>query len=133
MSKLAPKFYGTVTENGLKLNDPQKLREYSNQFIGKEVYITIKRKTKIRSNNQNSYYHGVVVKLIADHIGEFEPEKVHNMLRWMFLRDKTGNYDTVKSTTDLTTVEMEDYLSKCRMWANIQLGCNIPLPGEVDF
>jgi hypothetical protein len=38
-----------------------------------------------------------------------------------------------QSTTDLTTVEFENYMEKCRAFAAEQYGLVIPLPKEAPF
>jgi len=57
------------------------------------------------------------------------------ILKNMFLTKHTEimgiGADYVKSTTSLSTVEMEDYLSKCRQFGSLTLGIFIPLPNEV--
>ena len=74
---------------------------------------------------------GVVYQLIADHTGS-SPEDVHNHLKVEFLRVGGDKIPTTKSTTELSTVEMEDYLAKCRGWASRELGVYIPEPNEIN-
>ena len=38
-----------------------------------------------------------------------------------------------RSTTELKTMEAEDYYSKIRMFASVEIGCFIPLPNETDY
>ena len=33
----------------------------------------------------------------------------------------------------MTTAQMEEYLSNCRMWASIELNLYIPLPNEIEI
>ena len=90
---------------------------------------------KPRSNSENSYYWGVVVKILGQEFGTF-PDKTHDDLREKFLGyesmvDHNGViYERLRSTTDLTTVEMEDYLRQIRMWASSEMNINIPQPNE---
>lgn len=95
--------------------------------------------TKGRSNNQNRYYRGVVVKIISEHTG-FTPEEVHELLKYRFLRTyetlstKNGDkeFERTKSTTELTTSAFEIFMSDVRMWASIELGLYIPDPNEAE-
>jgi hypothetical protein len=97
---------------------------------GKPVEVTIQRERKKRSLSQNSYYHGVVVKMLADAAG-YEPDEMHDALRWEFLRvHGEERLPSVRSTTELSTVEFEDYLSKCRMLGAQVYGVYVPGPGE---
>lgn len=87
-----------------------------------------------RSSHQNRYYHGVIVSLIAEETGN-DPHVVHEALKKKFL-DKEIAYlgkeqiEVPVSTTSLTTSQMEDYHTKCRIWAAEFLGIQIPLPHE---
>ena len=99
---------------------------------GIEADLILKKHTKQRSNPQNAYYWGVVIKMIADHTGE-RPDRIHGVLTDMYLKvaDCLGK-ERVKSTTELTTVEFEEYAESCRRWASIALDMYIPLPNEVE-
>ena len=73
----------------------------------------------------------MVLEILSDTMGMF-PDEVHEFLKWKFLRKSVGKYETTRSTTSLTTAEFEDYLSKVRMWANMELQCWIPEPNEEE-
>ncbi len=114
------------------------ITEYLAPYEGLTVEVTIKHKKFSRSDNQNRYYFGVVVKTLADHTG-FTKDEMHEVLKHKFLRywatisgpeDYIEQVEFTKSTTDLNTAEMEQYLENIREWASIQLGCYIPEPGE---
>ncbi|MBU1308800.1 MAG: hypothetical protein KKE30_04610 [Gammaproteobacteria bacterium] len=91
----------------------------------------------MRSLPQNSYYWGVIVKIISDELG-YSPAQIHEMLREEFLyevlhiktRDGITQKKIAKSTTEITTTEAEDYYSSIRQWASITLGLWIPEPHE---
>lgn len=90
---------------------------------------------KPRSSNQSRYYWGIVVGAIANSTGHSSLE-IHEILRMMFLPHETvslkGNdYIVPRSTTELSTSEMEEYLSRIRAWAGTELSIPIPLPNEV--
>ncbi len=94
---------------------------------------------KIRSRQQQGYYWGVILKYIADETGN-NAETVHEEMKRMYLKigeKRLGNriVDVTRSTSDLTTVETEEYYSKIRSWAGSKpedggLGIMIPLPNE---
>lgn len=94
---------------------------------------------KNRSNQQNSYYWGVLVALISEHTG-FTTEETHEILKHKFLRrtvwiTKKGGIQEqsviTKSTTGMTTKAFEEYLSQIRIWASAELGVFLPEPNEV--
>lgn len=107
----------------------KKITEY---VKGKDDFfvIEIQKSKRIRSLNQNKYYWGVVVKIIANHTG-YTSDETHQQLGRMFLSYKNGATVFVKSTTKLNTVDFEDYLDKCRNWAREEMSCYIPMPNEI--
>ena len=129
-----PKFTGRVNEAGkIELNQPDRFRAYLETFRGQQIDLLIRRHRRTRSNNQNRYYWGVVVSILAESFG-YSPDEMHNALAWRFLRlDDRPELPTVRSTTTLTTGEFERYLEAVRTWASIEQGVFIPLPNEVDL
>ncbi len=92
-----------------------------------------------RSTPQNRYYWGVVIDILSNHIG-YTSDETHEILKHKFLRDwkkiKTSKgifeYVYTKSTTGLSTRDMENYLGRIREWAVIDLNCSIPEPHEMQ-
>lgn len=92
---------------------------------------------KWRSNSQNSYYWSVCVGLISEHTG-FTPDETHEILKNRFLSEpktlqlktKTQMVFVTRSTTELDTKSFEEYLSKIRIFASMELGIWIPEPNE---
>lgn len=91
---------------------------------------------KDRSNNQNRYYWGVVIKLLSEHTG-FEPDEMHEVLKHIFLSYpktlETKKPELVyisKSTSGLSTKDFEDFMSRVRTWASLELAVWIPEPNE---
>ena len=112
---------------------PTSFYEYL-RTLKEDVRVLVENKPSRKTNrsiNQNNYYWGVVVKIMADFTGYTEDE-MHDALRLKFL-GKDGILKTMKSTKDLSTVEMEEYLANIRMWASRDLGVYIPLPNEVCY
>jgi hypothetical protein len=100
---------------------------------GTEAEMILRKPKKQRSTPQNAYYWGVIIKMIADHTGE-EPDRIHGALVCMFLKvyDWMGK-ERIRSTTELSTIEFEQYAEKCRQWAAIALDMYIPLPNEAEI
>lgn len=132
-------FTGTIKEGKLKLSKLPQFQDYLHNLEGKPVEVTVQKVTHKRSNQQNRYYWGVVVKTIADHTGH-DPEQVHELLkqrfspRWHF-DDRSTPLGLVipTSTTRLDTIAFVEYTEKARLWANEYLDLQIPLPGEIDI
>ena len=126
---------GTVAEGKFKPDDAMAFRLDFCRHEGKRVTVSVKRETKKRSNNQNRYYWGVVIALLSDAAG-YTPDEMHDALRMEFLRINKGSnpkLPTIRSTTELSTAEMERYLDACRRLAATIYGVYIPEPNEVDL
>ena len=110
---------------GWKLNgDAYVIRSSSSQAVfnvlakkldGKPVKEVISglTETKIRSVEQNNYYWGVVLEIIAEYLGYIGPgekDLLHREMRAKFLvrMGKLGPY--VESTTNFSTKLFEKYL-----------------------
>ena len=125
-----------IVGGGLQWHEDEgfQFKEYLRKFEGKWVWVTVEKFSKQRSLNQNRYYWGVVVKILADEIG-YSKDEMHDALRWEFLNisEDEKALPTVKSTTELSTIEMETYLEEIREWADTQLDIYIPLPNEIGL
>jgi hypothetical protein len=145
---MTPLFEGSVSVDAkLTLDKSQTFKDYLRGLAGKRIQLTVEKIKHSRTNNQNKYYWGVVVKLISQHTGH-DPEQIHELLKqmfspkWHFVRsfqpqaqkvilDEVSGIPT--STARLDTIEFVEYTERCRLWANDFLGLSIPLPGEVDI
>ena len=129
---MTPIFHGKVTDDGtFQPFNSLGLREHVASLAGKFVEVIIRPERKQRSGEQNRYYHGVVVKILAEHCG-YTPAEMHDALRVKFLSEQSGELLKVRSTTDLTTKEFEEYAEQIRVWASAELGCFVPLPNEAE-
>jgi hypothetical protein len=101
---------------------------------GQRFELTIKKEKSQRSLNQNGYYHAVVIAILSDFTG-YEVDEIHEALKAKFLSLPEDDFGIVKirSTTELSTVEFEDYLERIRRWATMKLNCFIPLPNEYRY
>ena len=113
--------------------DAKRLAVITKHLEGKEIELTLRAKSKRRSLNQNAYYWGVVVAAIAEAMGCERPEEAHDALRLHFLMNNSGPLPTVKSTTELTTVEFEEYMRQCRQLGAQMFGLYIEEPNEVEM
>lgn len=93
--------------------------------------VTVVKWKKKRSLSQNSYYHAVVKKEIADYSGHTEDE-MHEILKQMFCPTKAIRFGEkeylIRSTRNLSTVEMRDYIDQCVAFAATELALAIPDP-----
>ena len=110
------------------------IKNYLRGFDGKPVQVKFSKPRKERSVWQNRYMWGIVYKYIAVETGHTENEihawLVDEFLPRRFIKIGDKEKEIRRTTTDLTTVEMETYLERCRVWAGTTLGIVIPLPNE---
>lgn len=103
--------------------------------------VTIGKDLKKRSLSQNSYYWSTVVEIIRQALstawGErLSKQSTHEILRLKFLAEDKRIGDegevltTIKSTTELDTIDMVEYTEQCRAFAEEYLGVTIPEPNS---
>jgi len=110
------------------------LQAQLNELEGRAVEVTINLPKRIRSDNQNRYYWDQVVEAFSDHTG-YQKSEAHEILMLEILGEEiclSGNvYKVVtKRTSQMNTVEMENYLSKARQWLSLEFGIYVPVPNE---
>lgn len=118
-----------------KEKDKKKLYEVLKTRKPKIYNIEIKEYRKDRSNNENRYYWGVVIKELCNHTG-YNADEMHEVLKAKFnpkelVFKQTG--ESVKiggSTADMNTLEFEAYLEQIRIFALTELDVLIQLPNE---
>jgi len=88
-----------------------------------------------RSLAQHRYYRAML-KILQDENGDTDDDW-NIYLKKKFLKStKEINGQLVeytRSSTELTTLEFEDYMSKIRMFASQELGCYLPQPNETQY
>ena len=127
------KFFASKIAGKLVYENPEKLKAFiAGLKVNIRQKITFEKYVQKRSLPQNAYYHGVVVKMVADYTG-MRPEEAHEGLKWMFLKERGEYMPTVKSTAKLTTKEFIDYIEQCVIWAAEFLGVVIPDPNYPDI
>jgi hypothetical protein len=99
--------------------------------------ISLKKNKPTRSHAQSRYYWGVVLAYLSEETG-FTKDEAHQLMQRMFLKyvkdvpDKKPQ-QFVRSTTSLTTVEMNEYIEQIRTFAITELGIYIPDPNEIIY
>ena len=123
-----------VNERGeIPLQAKQKIREILLTFSNKKVSFVIEKFKRKRSNEQNSYYWGVLIKILSDELG-YEPAEIHELLKYKFLgleeiKIKDTREKRIISTQSLSTVDFMLYIEQVQRWAST-LNIYIPDPNE---
>jgi hypothetical protein len=131
-------FRGIVDDGGkLKLERPEAFTVAVGKLAGKPVFLSIKVNRPQRSTNQNAFYRGVVVPICAEEFG-YSKEGMHIAFAMKFLTiqadpENGRPFESVKSTTELDTVQWESYIQDIRelVWDMSEI--RIPLPNEVPL
>ena len=96
------------------------------------------KEAKMISLPQYKYYFGVIVDLLSEHTG-YTKNEVDLMLKELFwstilhIKTRKGIKEVrvIKSKTEMTTSEAEDFYSNCRMFGSqLEPSCYIPEPNE---
>jgi len=134
MNRLQTLLPARIERGTIKWKDPVKLSGVLSSLNGQDVNVAIKPHRNSRSYNQNRYYWGVIISILADFTG-YSKDEMHEVLKGKFLSDEkeiAGEQIRFSySTAELNTVEFEQYLTDIREWASVKLGLFIPLPNEV--
>lgn len=101
------------------------------------VIVTVQRELATRSVNQNRWYWGFVVGLVAKHTG-YSIHEIHEIYKAKFLPrvlsipgeggEIVAEFTIGGSTTQLNTVQFAEYCEQIREWAGAELGVVIPDP-----
>ena len=119
------------------LKNPKGFMDACRLLDGKEGFLIINKEVKKRtkSNEQQKYYFGVVVAMIAEHFGfeKHEHQMVHRAISEKFLSEEKNGLKIVRTTAldSWSTYEWETYMDQVRRWALVDYALEIPLPNEV--
>ena len=133
-----PHFYtfpGEVKQGNLVLDNRSRFQNFVKSFEGKKIEIILRKRKKQRSDQQNRYYWGVVIDILGKTFG-YEPEEMHNALRFKFLQIDSAiqpGLISAQSTTKLSTVEFMDYIAKIQRWAAQEFQIYLPDPNEAEY
>lgn len=119
-------FVGKIEGGKLHLFDRAVFQRLVDNLEGAEVEIKLARRRRTRSNVQNSYYWGVVVKEISDYTGH-TPEEIHEAMKWRFLRSVDDHgIELAASSANLTTERFAKFVDQVIQFAQQELELRIP-------
>ena len=119
-------FNGQVIKGRLIIANRERFDEHIKSLDG-EVVLTLKKKRKLRSLNQNSYYWAILT-IAGDELG-YDPGELHDSFKSLYLTDKSTKIPLIRSTSKLNTEQFGQYLDKV-IRKVAELGIVIPTPEE---
>ena len=129
---MTPKFTGKVIDGKIDFFSGQKvyLENWLRTLEGEKVVLTVKKWHGQRTQPQNSYLHGVVFKLIADHTG-YTLEEIKDAMKEKFASKTDENgLVIVEQTSKMSTLRMMQFIEDICRFAVTMLDCYIPPPNE---
>ena len=127
-----PIFSGKVEKGKLILQEQDRFNTYLVSLGKQDITLVVRTWRKHRSIQQNKFLWAVPYQLISEATG-YTREEVHDAMRLMFLKDEERAIPTLKSTTSLSTIEMNEYWAKMQQFAAEKLNLIIPEPNEVEI
>ena len=142
MRQPVPVFEGDIVNKKLKISEREKesIKRWCATFPnGTHVDLTIRKHKTKRTNDQNAYYWGVVVAILADYFGHDNAEDMHEDLKQVFnpIKSKVKPGKTIGgTTTKLSTVDFfsaeTSYVERICRWAAEEHNIYIPQPKKVE-
>lgn len=126
---MKPVFRGVIKQGRIKLDTPDKYLVYLSGLEGKRIELILQKERNARTLSQNAYYWGVIIEILGNHFG-YEPDEMHEALKFKFLKKHEDILVTVGSTAKLSTIEFGEYLDRVMEWAAKDYGIYIPQAGE---
>lgn len=123
---------GRLKDGKLEFNNEPWFKGHLSLYDDAPVRILVERRTKSKTGEQRGYLWGVVYDYIAKHTG-YSPDELHEIFKGKFLKSKFAwrGFDifTVRGTSDMTSNEMAEFISKVILEAN-EMGIEIPEPDK---
>lgn len=131
-----------VKKDKLDIYEIDNFRKFCQKNYWKTITIDLEKVHEKRTNQENRYYHGVVLAILGDFFGydvriKEEIEELKDLLNAQFLtkkvpwsKDRRRKILVTKRSSDLNTKEFEEFMSEIRTWAKVKFGVHIPLPNE---
>ena len=134
-----PTYNHRVTNGKLPSSVSAEIKAFIEGNEGRYITITLERSKTKRSHPQNKFYWSAVVPIIRQGLKDLgytmTLEESHDFLKDKFLRQELVNQDTgevlgtrTRSTTELSKVEMVEYIDNIMEFSATILGIVIPPP-----
>lgn len=120
----------------LKLYDQHGFRKFVEHLPNDGLELILRKEKSKRSRDQRAYYWGVIVRDVAEFMGE-EKDNVNEILKQRFnpkpTKDFDGNPIMIGGSIEKESVaEVERIYEEIRAFFAVEFNLIIPLPGEVE-
>ena len=130
---MTPLFFGKIEKGKLLLETPQKYLVYLARLEGRRVELSLRLQKSQRSLQYNRYYFGVIVEILAEHIG-YDRESMHENLKLKFASSRDLEHEgmfIIERTSKMTTERFMKYCADIQQWAAEYLNVYLPDPNEI--
>lgn len=127
-------------ENGTLKRNRTQIAEVIKSFEGKEIILTIEKKKKKRTNNQNAYLHALftIFRNELNALGnKFTMEEVKELCKFKFAKIDVVNEVTgevvgqrIQGTSEMSTTELNVFIDEVIQWAAEMFKIELPYPNE---
>jgi hypothetical protein len=131
---------GHIEKGVLKIHQKERFRRMISEFGDTRVMVIVKKLYKQRSNEENKYYWGCIIEYARQCINnawgrDISKEMAHDILVINCNYEEVHNEDgqilrLPLETHNLSTVDYEKFLEKCRQWIYEYFEVHVPLPNE---
>jgi hypothetical protein len=126
---------GVITGGQLRLEGRRVFEQAMRRFADGPVAVRVSAGKRPRTSNQNRYFHGVLIPVLAQHCGyrldEMKDALALELIPHEVVDLKTGEVRLVPGhTSQLTVSEFNTLIERAQQLA-AELGCYVPDPREV--
>ncbi len=139
MSAPLPVFRGTVTAEGKLVLDARERAQrqgYLKRLAGQPVVVVVKVRRNQRSLDQNKWWWGVAIPLLALELG-YDKHDLEDLHYALVAKCFGTHVDPILKeeipsvrSSQLTTTEFSELMEWAVRWAASEYGIVVPLPGE---
>jgi len=119
--------------------DIERAKVYLNKLIDKGATVELCEVKKKRTLSQNALFHKWI-HVFSEHIGEISFEYCKRDVKRTILGMRecvnrfTGEVQQIDyKTSQMTTSELSDFMTRFKTWANVEFGCYLPNPGDAGY
>ena len=131
---MIPLFFGKIINDKIELSRQLEFDVLKKRLEGREIALTLSKRSYKRSNKQNRLYFVTIVDFLAEELG-YDTDYMHEIIKAKCSKRKVmfrGELiDTVRSTTSYDTKEFGEFIERVKDWSARDLKIIIPEQEEI--